>query len=106
MHSMPYDIAGYDWHGSRYTPADLIDAMIANGVASPAARDMDPEDVLDQIAGANGVDRYDESSYSDHEFPKVVVRDQWDDDDDDPGDDDESGDYDTSDPYDIEYDVP
>jgi hypothetical protein len=67
-----FDIVGYSWNAENYTPGGLIEAMIANGQASPAARDMDTEEVLDQIANANAIDRYNERSYDSAEFPKVI----------------------------------
>jgi hypothetical protein len=66
------DIAGYTYNTENYTPTNLIEVLIAAGEASPAARDMAVEDVLDQIAGANAVDRYDERSFDSSEFPKVI----------------------------------
>lgn len=67
-----YDIAGYQYQGDHFMPQDLIEYMVANGDLSPAARDMDPEEVLDQHAGANGIDRYDENTFDSGEFPKVI----------------------------------
>lgn len=72
------DIAGYTYRTENYTPADLIEAMIAAGEASPAARDMNVEAALDQIAEANGIDRYDENTFDSEDFPKVIFWDQVD----------------------------
>ena len=52
--------------------------MIDAGDASPAARDMPTEDVLDQCAGASAIDRDDEHSFDSDEFPKVVFLHQLD----------------------------
>ena len=49
--------------------------MIAAGDASPAARDMPVEDVLDQCAEAMAIDRSDETSFDSNEFPKAVFLD-------------------------------
>jgi hypothetical protein len=65
-------ITGYQYKADFYCPSDLINLLIAQGKASPAARDMEPEDVLDQIAGAEAVDREDEYSFDTDEFPKRV----------------------------------
>jgi hypothetical protein len=46
--------------------------MIAHGTASPAARDMRAEDLLDQCAGAMAIDREDEYSFDSGDFPKVI----------------------------------
>jgi hypothetical protein len=79
------DIAGYTYNCENFTPRALIDAMVSAGELSPAARDMRPEDVLDQHAGALGIDRYDENTYDSSEFPKVIFWSQITDDDDDRG---------------------
>ncbi len=69
---------GYTYKADLYEPAQLIEAMIRSGDASPAAREMDVEDVLDQIASANGIDREDEYSFDSDDFPKPVFRHQLD----------------------------
>jgi hypothetical protein len=66
-------IVGYDYRASRYCPTHLIEQLVADGDASPAAIDMNEEEVLDQIAGANGIDRRDERSFDSGDFPKVVL---------------------------------
>lgn len=55
-----------------WCPACLIEAMINLGAASPAARDMPAEGILDQCAAASAIDRSDETSFDSFEFPKVV----------------------------------
>ena len=67
-------IIGYTYRADNYRPADLIEEMIKNREASPGARDMNVEDVLDQIAKANAIDRYDESTYDSFDFPKVIFQ--------------------------------
>lgn len=62
-----YLFAGDLWHGRC-----LVDGMVAAGDLSPAARDMDVEEVLDQHAGALGLDRGDEQTFDSETFPKVV----------------------------------
>jgi hypothetical protein len=52
--------------------------MIAKGELSPGARGMDIEDVLNQHAGVNGIDREDERSFDSSEHPKVIFNDQLD----------------------------
>ncbi|QBP33380.1 hypothetical protein SEA_BRUTONGASTER_166 [Gordonia phage BrutonGaster] len=66
------DIVGYTWAGDNYQPRDLVEAMIAMGELSPAARDMTAEQALDQHAAANGIDRHDEWSFDSAEHPKVI----------------------------------
>lgn len=53
------------WH-----PKAAIESMIASGKASPAARDMDPEDALRQILESNGIDPDNEYDWDSDEFPK------------------------------------
>lgn len=58
----------YIYKGSNLTEGRLIEELIRTGVASPGARGMDVEDALDQIAGANCIDR---DSVSSDEFPRL-----------------------------------
>lgn len=67
-----WDIEAYTYQAETLCPECVIEVMIAKGEASPAARDMDTEEVLGQIAEANGIDRMDERSYDSGDFPKVV----------------------------------
>ena len=62
----------YVYLAAIYCPGCVIEAMIVQGDASPAARDMPPETVLDQCAYAMGIDRYDQATYDTDEFPKVA----------------------------------
>jgi hypothetical protein len=66
------EIVGYTFQAEQYTPAGLIERMVTIGELSPAARDMRPEEVLDQHAGACAIDRDDEHSFDSWDFPKVV----------------------------------
>lgn len=59
----------YVYRAALYSGAGLIAVLMREGRAAPAAADMDVEDVLDQIAGAEGVDRDDKSSYDTDDFP-------------------------------------
>ena len=80
MNRPPYrrddEIAAHTYRAAIHCPRCLVETMIATGDASPAARDMPAEDVLDQCAGASTIDRTDEHSYDSDEFPKVVFLDQ------------------------------
>lgn len=55
MNRPPYrrsdEIAAYTYQAGIYCPACLIETMIADGIAAPAARDMPTDDVLEQCAG-------------------------------------------------------
>ena len=75
-------IAGYTYQAENFMPADLIEYMIGQGAASPAARSMTVEEALDQIAQANAIDRYDERSFDSGDFPKVIFEEQLTEDDD------------------------
>lgn len=68
--------AAHMYRADIYTPRGLIERLIRYRLASPAGRDMSVEEVLDQVAKANVIDRYDESSFDSDEFPKVVFKDQ------------------------------
>lgn len=74
-----HQIVAYTYQADIYCPTCLIEKMIFKGEASPAARNMVEENVLDQCADAQGIDRYDETTFDSDEFPKVVFADQADD---------------------------
>lgn len=74
------DIAGYTYNVENFTPEQLIEAMVSAGELSPAARDMDVEDALDQLAEVYAIDRDDEHSFDSSEFPKIIFVDQLDED--------------------------
>lgn len=67
-------IVGYIYAADVWGPdcECLIREMIARREASPAALDMPVEQVLDQIASANAIDRSDELSFDSDDFPKPV----------------------------------
>lgn len=66
------ELAAYLYRADLHCPSCLIEAMIIHRDASPAARDMPVEAVLDQCAEAMAIDRSDEASYDSAEFPKVI----------------------------------
>jgi hypothetical protein len=72
------EIAGYTYRANMFSPADLIAYLVMRGDRSPGALGMDAEDVLDQWAGEEGIDRDDETTFDSDDFPKVVFADQWD----------------------------
>lgn len=80
MNRPPYrradEIAAYTYRAAIYCPPCVLETMIAAGDTSPAARDMSPEDVLDQCAGACAIERDDATSFDSDDFPKVVILDQ------------------------------
>lgn len=67
-----WDIAGYTYRADTYCPECIVVALVQAGEASPAGYDMRAEDLLDQIAGANAIDRGDERSFDSGDFPKVI----------------------------------
>ena len=67
---------GYTYRAENWRPQDLIAELVRRGELSPAALDMNPEDALNQHAGANAIDRDDEYSFDSDEFPKIVDRHQ------------------------------
>lgn len=72
------DIAGYTFQGQNFEPHALIDHLVSAGELSPAALNAPVEEALDQHAGANAIDRYDEASFDSDDFPKVIFRHQLD----------------------------
>jgi hypothetical protein len=62
----------YTYQAELLCPTCVIEALINQQAASIAARDMNEEEVLDQVAGANAIDREDEHSFDSGDFPKVV----------------------------------
>ena len=69
-------IVAYTYRAEILCPACVIESMVAHRDASPATRDMGAEPALDQIAGANAIDREDEYSFDSSYFPKVVLSSQ------------------------------
>lgn len=70
------DPIGYTYRAENLSGPELIETMIHRGVLSPAARDMNVEDVLNQHADANAVDRDDEYSFDSDGFPKNIFAEQ------------------------------
>jgi hypothetical protein len=70
------DIAAYTYRADLYCPECIVEPLIVTGEASQAARDMDPEEVLDQIAGANAINREDEETFDSDDIPKVAFANQ------------------------------
>jgi len=68
-------VSYHRYQADIYCPPCLIEAMIAAGIAAPAARDMTTADVLEQCAGALAIDRDDDTTYDTSEFPKPVFLD-------------------------------
>lgn len=62
-------MASYIYKGKSYSPGEVIEELIREGEASPAARDMDVEEALDQIAAANAIDR---DGVDSNVFPKAA----------------------------------
>jgi hypothetical protein len=65
------DIVGYTYQADIYCRRCIV-RQLPNDVTTPAALDMDSEDVLEQVSHYVGVDRMDEHSYDSDVFPKVV----------------------------------
>lgn len=69
-------IVAYSYQADIYCPTCIVETMIGQGIASPAARDMSEEAVMDQCAGAMAIDRMDEATFDSGEFPKIVFVDE------------------------------
>ena len=71
---MPVRIAGYVYRAEMLCPSCTV-KKLRDGIAGYGPFEWDRADVeavLDSVATANGIDRYDESTYDSDEFPKVV----------------------------------
>ncbi len=70
-------IVGYVYLAAEHTPeqlhAEYVERWIEGRACSPAARDMSMEDILNQRAAAEGIDRDDEYSFDSDDFPKVIL---------------------------------
>ena len=75
-----FSVVAYSYRADIYCPTCIIEQMIRDGIAAPAARDMATEDALWQCSQAMGIDNSDEYSFDSDEFPKVVFADQTEDD--------------------------
>lgn len=69
------DVAGYSFNASNYCPTDmgriaLEDMYGVNWELAP--RNLTIEDILSTWATKKGIDREDESSYDQADFPKVI----------------------------------
>ncbi|ATI36390.1 hypothetical protein CPI83_29775 (plasmid) [Rhodococcus sp. H-CA8f] len=67
------DIAGYTYKAENLMPEKLIEVLIAEGTASPGARGMISEELVDQLAAERGIDRLDLYSYDSGDFPKHIL---------------------------------
>jgi hypothetical protein len=66
-----FDIVGYDF--SEYTYCEGTCVLHAMGEPTPShANCLTMEIVLDEVAARRGINRQDERSYDQREFPKVV----------------------------------
>lgn len=65
-------ITGYTFQAENYCPEHMIETLITQGMASPGARGMEPEEVLFQLQFSEGVDYEDETSYDSGVFPKAI----------------------------------
>jgi hypothetical protein len=80
MHALPDDIVGYTFNAETYCPGHIIDALPTGeggafeGWALAAGIHMSVEDNLDEVAASFVINRADESSFDDGEFPKVILR--------------------------------
>ena len=73
--SRPDDIVAYTYCADIYCPTCIVPELRKRIGYGPFDFSLDTETVLDQVALANGLDRYDETTFDSDEFPKVVFRD-------------------------------
>lgn len=76
MNPAYYTLAAYSYRADIYCGECIIEKLIETKEAAPAARDMDTEKVLDQVAGANAIDREAEETFDSDDFPKVAFANQ------------------------------
>jgi hypothetical protein len=72
-HQNRYSPVAYMFQADLYTPAGLVNRLVELGIRSPGAWSMSAEDVLDQWANDEGVERNDEYSFNSDDFPKVIL---------------------------------
>jgi hypothetical protein len=65
-------IVGYTYRADNYCPTCVIQRIVLNGKPVAVDTNANVENVLDRLADANGIDRYDESSFDSGDFPKVI----------------------------------
>ena len=66
-------VKGYTYAAEISCPSCLIERLIREGKASSSAWDMSPEDALDQVAEASGMDRTQQWLFDSDDFPKVIA---------------------------------
>lgn len=70
------DIVAYTYKADTYCPTCIVEELRRRITGyGPFDWTLDAETVLDQVALANGIDRYEETTFDSDEFPKVVFRD-------------------------------
>jgi len=78
----PFDVVGYQYQADFFCPACQLDLvtmdLVEQGIRFAVLPDA--ESALDALAERAGIDRNDEWSYDSDDFPKVIFRDQADDD--------------------------
>lgn len=67
---MSNELAGYTYQADNYCRRCIIAVLDAPELALHG--DTDPEECLDIVAEARGIDRYDERSFDSNDFPKVI----------------------------------
>ena len=70
------DVIAYAYHADVVCPRCTIDLLLREGKASPAARDMAPDDAVRQIVDSNGFDYDDLHTYDSDDLPKPITVDE------------------------------
>ncbi len=65
-------LAAYIYRADLVCPTCVVMGLHGEGRVTLAALDMGTEDVLDQLAAAEGIDREDEHTFDSGDFPKIV----------------------------------
>jgi hypothetical protein len=66
------DIAGYLFGGEPFCPSCIHDLFIPFDVLG--GPDRSTEDILDLVAAERGIQRHDQTSFSNYQFPKPILR--------------------------------
>jgi hypothetical protein len=73
MDNYPPTVKGYTYAAEIWCPPCLMERLSREGQASPAAAGMSPEDALDHVAQARGIDRTREWLFDSDDFPKAIT---------------------------------
>jgi hypothetical protein len=74
LHAMPYDIVGYVYKTDTYCPDCILRVFHDSPTGQPPIAGMTIEQHLDVVARMRGINRADQSSFDNGEFPVPMFR--------------------------------